>query len=179
MVMFQNTFIGAPMTYYGNEAGMWSPDDPNNRQPLPWNDKGPYQNGVGFNQNVFDGFQRAITIRNHFPVLRHGDYYPVKIDDDANVIAFARSLGDDDVVYVIVNRSDAARELTINVKSGIYLDFADPTSAVVRPADAGDAKARPTLSAKPDAKTFDANEGKLTITVGAFGCAVLSQSKGE
>src|SRR5690606_27567196 len=30
-VAVQHAFVGSPMTYYGNEAGMWSPDDPANR----------------------------------------------------------------------------------------------------------------------------------------------------
>ena len=35
-VTWQMTFVGAPMIYYGSEAGMWSPDDPSNRQPMIW-----------------------------------------------------------------------------------------------------------------------------------------------
>lgn len=173
MVMFQNTFIGAPMTYYGNEVGMWSPDDPSNRQPLPWPDKGPYKNGVGFDQKIFDGFQRAIAIRNHFPALRRGGYAPVKIDDDANLIAFERTL-DDQTVYVIVNRSDEDRQVTIDVKPSSYLDYADANSVKVMMPEADSPTARPQLVIAPEAKAIEPRDGKLTITVKAYGNAILA-----
>ena len=35
---FKMTFIGAPLIYYGTEAGMWGTDDPDNRKPMLWED---------------------------------------------------------------------------------------------------------------------------------------------
>ena len=37
------TYVGAPMIYYGDEVGMWGPDDPSNRKPMLWPDLGPYE----------------------------------------------------------------------------------------------------------------------------------------
>ncbi len=34
----QMTFVGAPMLYYGTEAGMWGGDDPDDRKPMVWDD---------------------------------------------------------------------------------------------------------------------------------------------
>ena len=34
LVLFQMTSIGAPMVYYGEEAGMWGGDDPDERKPM-------------------------------------------------------------------------------------------------------------------------------------------------
>lgn len=36
IVAFQMTFIGAPVIYYGDEAGMWGADDPCDRKPMLW-----------------------------------------------------------------------------------------------------------------------------------------------
>ncbi|HMD54641.1 MAG TPA: alpha-amylase family glycosyl hydrolase, partial [Phycisphaerae bacterium] len=39
---FQMAFVGAPMIWYGDEVGMWSPSDPSDRQPMVWQDLTPY-----------------------------------------------------------------------------------------------------------------------------------------
>ena len=38
MAIFQMTYIGAPMIYYGDEAGMWGANDPCCRKPMVWED---------------------------------------------------------------------------------------------------------------------------------------------
>jgi len=32
------TYVGAPMIYYGDEAGMWGATDPDDRKPMLWPD---------------------------------------------------------------------------------------------------------------------------------------------
>ena len=32
------TYVGAPMIYYGDEAGMWGGHDPDDRMPMVWAD---------------------------------------------------------------------------------------------------------------------------------------------
>ena len=36
IVAFMATYVGAPMIYYGDEAGMWGGDDPDDRKPMVW-----------------------------------------------------------------------------------------------------------------------------------------------
>ncbi len=38
VVLMQMTAVGAPMIYYGDEAGMWGATDPDDRQPMVWAD---------------------------------------------------------------------------------------------------------------------------------------------
>ncbi len=38
MVIFQMTYLGAPVIYYGDEAGMWGANDPDSRKPMVWDD---------------------------------------------------------------------------------------------------------------------------------------------
>jgi cyclomaltodextrinase / maltogenic alpha-amylase / neopullulanase len=173
-VAFQHAFLGAPMTYYGNEYGMWSSDDPNNRQPLPWDDKGPYDRGVGFNKEVFDAFQRFIAIRNHFKALREGSFYPIKIDDDANVYAFARELKGERV-YVVLNRSDAKRDIQLTgLVDGEYLNYADPAHAKIEMPKIMIATARPVVVSDQSAKAIVVKDGKATVTLPAYGVAILA-----
>ncbi|MGH8598964.1 MAG: glycoside hydrolase family 13 protein, partial [Gammaproteobacteria bacterium] len=42
MATFQMTFLGAPMIWYGDEAGMFGADDPTDRKPMLWKDLQPY-----------------------------------------------------------------------------------------------------------------------------------------
>ena len=37
-VIFQMTYVGAPMVYYGDEVGMWGANDPDDRKPMLWPD---------------------------------------------------------------------------------------------------------------------------------------------
>jgi cyclomaltodextrinase / maltogenic alpha-amylase / neopullulanase len=173
-VAFQNTFIGAPMTYYGDEAGMWGADDPSDRQPFVWDDKGPYAPGVGFNKNVFDGFQRFIAIRNALPALRAGSFYPVAIDDAANTYAFGRELGDKHV-YVAMNRSGQPRTIQLDsIENGSYVDFADPKSVSIAMPDSPSIDERPKPVVASDAKAMMATGGKLSIRLPAYGTAILA-----
>jgi glycosidase len=111
-VAMQMTFVGAPMIYYGDEAGMWSPDDPSNRQPMVWHDMKFDDPDVQFNSDVFAAYQRWIGIRNKTPALRTGFFRPLIVDDNKGIYAFARDLGDDHA-FVVINRSEQPRVVTV------------------------------------------------------------------
>ena len=38
LVVFQMTYPGAPLIYYGSEVGLWGANDPDNRKPMLWDD---------------------------------------------------------------------------------------------------------------------------------------------
>ena len=61
-VDFQMSFAGAPMIYYGDEAGMWGPSDPSDRMPMWWKDLEPFDDPqCKFDQGQFDCYQRTIA----------------------------------------------------------------------------------------------------------------------
>ena len=39
IVAFQMLYLGSPMFFYGDEAGMWGSNDPDCRKPMVWPDK--------------------------------------------------------------------------------------------------------------------------------------------
>ncbi|XAM01639.1 alpha-amylase family glycosyl hydrolase [Phycisphaeraceae bacterium D3-23] len=119
LVAFQMAFVGAPMIYYGDEAGMWGPDDPSNRMPMVWEDLEPYEGeAVAFDAEMFTWYQRCIAVRNKVPALRTGTYRTVLVDDEAGVLVFERALGDERV-YVVMNRSRSARRVVFAVDEAL------------------------------------------------------------
>lgn len=151
-VTFQHTFVGAPMTYYGNEAGMWSPDDPSNRMPMIWKDLEPYDDPeIRFKPDLFDHYRLVIAIRHRFPALRLGSFNVLIADDDTGVFAFKRQLGNDNV-YVVLNRSDQERTVSVPIdkpdRTRILCDWLDASVIDLHDPDPAKPDARSTVELK-------------------------------
>lgn len=173
MVAFQMTFVGAPMIYYGNEMGMYGPDDPSDRMPAWWKDLEPFDNSdFYFDDKTFAFHQRAIAIRHKFPALQTGFYRPLVVDDANGVLAFARDKGDETVI-VVINRSDKSVSVEVPVKDGSQLINYMSDSAIVS-FDDNKTDARPTIKAKDGATRLVAENGKLKVELGAYETAILA-----
>jgi len=117
MVTFQMTFPGAPMIYYGDEAGMYGASDPSNRKPMLWEDLAPYDDpDERIEPELLEHTRRMIAIRNTFPALRRGSFETLVANDRSRIYAFVRSLGDpvgSGPVVVVLNNSDVRRRLDV------------------------------------------------------------------
>jgi glycosidase len=116
MTLFQMTAVGAPMVYYGDEAGMWGADDPDDRKPMVWADLA-YENErshpiagrtraddvVRFDDEVFAWYRRLIGIRNAHESLRRGAHHTLTADDNANTYLFERATKTETIVVAINN----------------------------------------------------------------------------
>jgi len=117
VALMQMAYVGAPMLYYGTEAGMWGGDDPCDRMPMVWQDltfqdqaKDPLgrprkADSVGFDQELFDYYRRVIQLRTDNSVLSHGKFEIVATDDQAMFFAFRRRTNDV-AVLVAINRGE-------------------------------------------------------------------------
>ena len=117
IVAFQMLYLGSPMFFYGDEAGMWGANDPDCRKPMVWPDKkydaetyNPDQSKHGpdevvFDQDLFDWYQKFIGLRQQYKSVRRGNYTTLAVDDEKKTYAFRRKLGKEEVI-VIINRSD-------------------------------------------------------------------------
>ncbi len=128
VTLFQATYPGAPMVYYGTEVGMWGTDDPDDRKPMVWSDldyetedNHPFGQSRSADPVRVDTFlhaftTRAIALRTERPVLRRGTYVSLMADDERNVFAFARTPqpgGEGAPVLTVLNRSDEAHSLRL------------------------------------------------------------------
>lgn len=166
------TFVGAPMIYYGTEAGMWSPDDPSDRMPMTWPDLEPFENPeITFDQSMFKDVRHLMAMRHSFEALRLGAFHPIHTDDAKGVLAYERVLGDQRV-YVVLNNSDQNRKIDLPIPAGRYIDVLAPGSVEVVMPEAADA--RPRLEIQGDAKSLQASDGQpLTLRLKAYRAAVL------
>ena len=120
----QMTMPGAPMIYYGDEAGMWGGDDPDCRKPMVWPDK-KYDievsdplgrkrepDSVNFNTDLYHWYKSLIGIRRQHKALSRGDLNFFLLNDKERVVAYSRTLGDETIIIVVNNSNDKKSVVT-------------------------------------------------------------------
>ena len=134
VAIFQMTYLGAPMVYYGDEAGMWGANDPCCRKPMVWDDM-KFQDAVclpgggrrrthdtvQFDEDLHAHYRKLIAIRNGNEPLKRGDFRPVLVDNEAGVYVFARSWRDQEVL-VAVSSAEDRRAVRVDGVSGRFVD---------------------------------------------------------
>ena len=114
---FQMLYLGSPMIFYGDEAGIWGGNDPDCRKPMIW----PEFNNVAetfnpdqtkhdadevvFNKDLYNWYAKFIGLRNKYKSIRMGSYSAITIDNNKKLYAFTRKLGNEEVI-VIINRGN-------------------------------------------------------------------------
>ncbi len=115
-IVFQMCCEGAPMLYYGTEAGMWGANDPCDRQPMLWDDvfyddERHTVSGLARRSprapdaELYAFVKKAIALRRDHPALRRGAFAWIRSGHD-RVLAFERKLGADRV-RAFFNAGDA------------------------------------------------------------------------
>ena len=121
------------MIYYGDEAGMWGADDPDDRKPMLWADL-KYDNErshpipgqsrpndtVIFDRDLYEYYRKLIHIRKSNIALRRGSLYDLLIDDEKCVYAFGRKMQDNHVI-VVLNNDAVAQTISLPV-DGTFQD---------------------------------------------------------
>lgn len=122
LVIFQMTYPGAPMVYYGDEVGMWGSNDPDCRKPMVWDDL-EYEDEVYYpdqrkhdpekvavNRDLLEHYQAMIGIRRKHSALQTGSYETWLTSDDQDVFGFIRE-DDQERILVIFNNSKKDSEI--------------------------------------------------------------------
>lgn len=145
-VFFQMIYPGAPAVYYGDEVGVTGGDDPYNRAPYPWADKGGKPDLA-----LLADFRQLIKMRKDHAILRHGTLdAPLYLDDN---------------VIVLIRRSDGETAITATNNAS-----SPHTVSVKLPADAN---ATGFIDALTGARV-DAKNGTIDITIPAIFGSVLT-----
>ncbi|MFC1679375.1 alpha amylase N-terminal ig-like domain-containing protein [Elusimicrobiota bacterium] len=109
-VLFQMTYLGAPVIYYGDEVGLPGGKDPDCRRAFPWDERDQ-------DRELFEHYRKLIRIRKATPELRWGDFEAVLTDAGKNVYAFLREYGEEKTL-VILHRGADTVEVRLSVPEG-------------------------------------------------------------
>jgi len=125
IVLLQMTYVGAPMIYYGDEAGMWGANDPCCRKPMVWPElhyapeavqpdgaARPTAHPVVFDHDLHTYYRQLIHLRNSSLALRVGDFNTRLTDDARGLYAYERRHAHERVL-VALNTGPTAQRLTL------------------------------------------------------------------
>jgi glycosidase len=116
ITLFQVTYVGAPMFYYGVEAGIWGGDDPDCRKPMPWPDlqmepektdpRGRQRaaDDTNFDNELHAFYREAVALHQANPAFKSSDFAVLAADDEKNVFVYSRGSGTN-LRVVAMNRS--------------------------------------------------------------------------
>jgi glycosidase len=136
--LFQFTYIGAPMVYYGDEVAVNSPSlsssgngpigDPYTRPPYPWTDQPGDPTIYGPPDTSIESYYATLShLRKQYPVLRDGSFVTLLTGDTqqtstaSNTYAYARMGSGNNLAVVAMNNGSTSNAATIPV-SGLISD---------------------------------------------------------
>jgi cyclomaltodextrinase / maltogenic alpha-amylase / neopullulanase len=134
VLAIQMTLPGAPMIYYGDEAGMWGGDDPDCRKPMVWKElnyeqeiahptgKSRPKDEVFFNNDLFNWYKKMIRIRKENPAISLGEIDFFMNEKKNNVLGYKRNYKNQ-TVWILVNNSEKQR--TVNLDLSVFEDAKD------------------------------------------------------
>ncbi len=102
---FLFTVYGSPAIYYGDEIGIGGGSDPDNRRPMPWNNR-------QWNKRLLNYIRKLIELKKKYRALRYGFFRIKSIGENIVVRRFL----DDRDVRVVFNTST----ISISFKLGVY-----------------------------------------------------------
>lgn len=139
LATFQMTYVGAPMLYYGDEAGMWGANDPDDRKPMIWEDvvyaderyrpdgKLRKPDPVRFDRDLFEHYQKLIALRRSSRALQVGEYRTVVAE--GSLFGFERTAGNETVRVVFnVGRTPQSYEGRVLAPRSAWIRRTSPTS---------------------------------------------------
>lgn len=97
-VALQMTFIGSPIIYYGDEAGLTGEKDPFCRKPFPWDKE-------RFNNNIYSLYKTLTAFRAENAALKYGSFKV--ICSKLGILAYEREYENDKVIVIMNSRSSA------------------------------------------------------------------------
>ncbi len=124
--LFQMTYLGAPMVYYGDEIGIEGGKDPDCRRTMVWDEE-------KWNKELRGFFKKLIQIRKQTPALRRGDLASVLTDDIKKVFIYKRN-HENEEAYVILNLGVDTVSIDFPVTNGLrqYSEILDNSTVKVR-----------------------------------------------
>lgn len=112
-VLFQMTYPGVPLVYYGDEVGLRGGDDPDNRRPMIWDRS-------RWDREIWEVYRKAIRLRREWPALRRGSFETLWVDGVAGGYLYGRRYGGERLA-VALNVGHEALEIDLALPPGWIL----------------------------------------------------------
>lgn len=107
-VLFQLTYTGIPMVYYGDEAGMEGATDPDCRRPMVWD---PAKRNAGMEAH----YRKLLALRRQQPALgAAAAFRPWLAEDARHLLGYLRERGGEQVA-VLIHNSAAPAEVRVEL----------------------------------------------------------------
>lgn len=144
--LFQMSYIGVPLIYYGDEYGMQGGKDPDCRRTFDWKK-------VEEKDPLIDYVHKLIQLRSNYSALRSGSFITLLTDDTKNIYSYGRS-NDSAKIAVVLNGSDKEQDTKIAVSK---LDFPNETQ----------------IKDELNNKEYTVKDGMVSLHLDAFSGAML------
>jgi len=82
------TFPGAPLLYYGDEAGLEGAEDPKNRGTFPWGNENEY---------LQEKYGELLALRSYFDIFKSGSWEP--LEDEEELFGYTRCIKNKNDVF--------------------------------------------------------------------------------
>ena len=105
-VIFQMTYPGMPVIYYGDERGMVGGADPDNRRAMDWGEL------KGQRKKLFELYKKLVAIRKNHPALKIGEFLTQLVDRKNNVYSYLRR-SESQEILIALNNSAKTRKVAI------------------------------------------------------------------
>ncbi|MBI5623557.1 MAG: alpha amylase N-terminal ig-like domain-containing protein [Elusimicrobia bacterium] len=146
--LFQMTYLGAPVIYYGDEVGLAGAKDPDCRRTFPW-DEDLQDRGLR------EHYKRLIKLRRSRAELRRGSVQVLLADEASGVYAFSRRLGKE-ASLVVLHRGEGQAEVSLGLPAWL---------------------AAPVMSELVEGGSFLAPGGRLAFMLGPWQGVVLAPDR--
>src|SRR3990170_6352240 len=148
-VIFQMTYPGAPVVYYGDEAGMQGLTDPDCRRPYLWQDL-----GLEPDLNMLEHYKRLISIRKGYSVLRTGTLHTLLTDNANHIYTLVREDNSTNPIAVLIY-NDGVTPQTVTVDLSSFLsDGANLTDVL-------------------NSQKYKVQDGKITVQLSSLWASIL------
>lgn len=105
--LFQLTYPGMAMIYYGDEVGMEGEGDPHCRRPMVWEKKEQ-------NVELLELYTKTLQLRKDFPALRRGGFVTWLEDELRNTYGYLRCY-EDETVAILINNGPVSQTAQVNI----------------------------------------------------------------
>jgi glycosidase len=104
-LIFQMTYVGMPVVYYGDEVGMFSSEGWEDwRRPMIWDETK--------NQRLLGLHNKLISIRRTHPALTDGGFTTLHADSKTNTYAYLRH-NENERMLIAINNSPQTQSITV------------------------------------------------------------------